>query len=832
MSFANPQATRTRVPTAFTPGNYTPVAVQSEGTNKVSAHLKGIDNALAGAGGSGETVKLTGQTIDGAVATSDPVYYDGVDWKKATASTDRPNGVKNGTSGEVVIEGKCGGLSGIVAGTDYYMADSGGLTTSETDTFVGVGLSSTEIVVDLDQVQVPYSAPTVYERHVATLNQTVFDLANQYDTGVNALNVFVNGLKQNIVDDYVETDYDTVTFNVGLGAGNVVEFVQFSGVRFSTQPSVYEKHTATNLQTVFSLTNPYTVGTNSLLVFVNGQKQILTDDYAETDTATVTFGSGLSAGDKVEFMQLSGVKPTTAPSSYEKHISTAAQTIFNLSQPYEPGSNSLWVFRNGVRQTVTTDYNETDTDTITFTAGLNNGDVVEFIQLGMSAGATILRQDFIATAGQTVFDLDFSYNVGSDDLLVFSGSILMRKGASYDYLETDGDTVTFNSGRGAGTQVAFVRVIGGAAMAETVRYSNQTIDGGVSTADPVYYDGTTWQKATSSTPRPTGIKNGVTGEIVIAGKCRGLTGLTAGSLYYAADAGGLTTNKEGIFIGVAVGSQTLSVSLDDDAVDVGKPTLYEKHTATAGQTVFNLSSQYSVGTNSLWVFRNGQRQTVGVTYTETDDTTVTFSPGLTVGDEVLFIQLGDGVSNLYKSEHTATLGQTVFDLNFNYVPGKNELIVFSGGALMRLTDDYTETDGDTITFVSGRAANEKIAVFRVGTGTMFGIMEVEANTAGVGSPNVISVSESGRVFTNEGTGAKNYHDLPSASRGLLYTFYCDDANGIRATADTGDTIRLAASVSAAAGNVESTTVGSSVTLLAINDTEWVATSIVGTWVVT
>ena len=36
----------------------------------------------------------------------------------------------------------------------------------------------------------------------------------------------------------------------------------------------------------------------------------------------------------------------------------------------------------------------------------------------------------------------------------------------------------------------------------------------------------------------------------------------------------------------------------------------------------------------------------------------------------------------------------------------------------------------------------------------------------------------------------------------------------------------------AAGKIESTTIGSSVTLLAINNTEWIATSVVGTWTVT
>jgi len=34
---------------AFNPSNYTPSSVGDESTNKISAHLKGIDNALASA---------------------------------------------------------------------------------------------------------------------------------------------------------------------------------------------------------------------------------------------------------------------------------------------------------------------------------------------------------------------------------------------------------------------------------------------------------------------------------------------------------------------------------------------------------------------------------------------------------------------------------------------------------------------------------------------------------------------------------------------------------------------------------------------------------------
>lgn len=114
-------------------------------------------------------------------------------------------------------------------------------------------------------------------------------------------------------------------------------------------------------------------------------------------------------------------------------------------------------------------------------------------------------------------------------------------------------------------------------------------------------------------------------------------------------------------------------------------------------------------------------------------------------------------------------------------------------------------------------------------GSILGQKLVEANTAGSGSPNIITSAESGTVFTNEGTTAQNYHTLPTAAAGLTYTFYVDDADGIRVTANTGDIIQINGVASTTAGYCESLTIGSSITLLAINATDWVATSSVGTW---
>lgn len=61
--------------------------------------------------------------------------------------------------------------------------------------------------------------------------------------------------------------------------------------------------TATQGQTIVNVPFTYLVGQNSLYVFVNGSKQIVTTNYTETTTTSVTFLTGLNAGDLVEFTQ-------------------------------------------------------------------------------------------------------------------------------------------------------------------------------------------------------------------------------------------------------------------------------------------------------------------------------------------------------------------------------------------------------------------------------------------------------------------------------------------------------------------------------------------------
>ena len=111
--------------------------------------------------------------------------------------------------------------------------------------------------------------------------------------------------------------------------------------------------------------------------------------------------------------------------------------------------------------------------------GIDNSDAVTLRQVngivqGASSGIIAsLRENFVATAGQTVFNIaSFTYNVGSNNLAVYLDGVRQYPGTSYT--ETDNNTITFSAGLHVG---ALVMVI-----------SNQSVDTANLNAALVHYN--------------------------------------------------------------------------------------------------------------------------------------------------------------------------------------------------------------------------------------------------------------------------------------------------------------------------------------------------------
>lgn len=199
-------------------------------------------------------------------------------------------------------------------------------------------------------------------------------------------------------------------------------------------------------------------------------------------------------------------------------------------------------------------------------------------------------------------------------------------------------------------------------------------------------------------------------------------------------------------------------------------------------------------------------------------------PGIRVSTSVatrLVVSLGDGTSGgSMTGEFYSLAGASTIPIR-DGAAGLNLNATTAAENAITWWTTYSSTKSAGIRWVSDgvlRAVNGGVT----GPASWLCGKLVEANTAGSGSPNILTALESGTVLTNEGTTAENYHTLPTAVAGYEFTFIVQDADGIRVTAAAGDTIRVAAGVSAAAGFVRCATQGAVLRLVSINATEWIA----------
>jgi len=135
-------------------------------------------------------------------------------------------------------------------------------------------------------------------------------------------------------------------------------------------------YVGTGSQTVYTLTTePETV--NNTQVYIDGIYQEKNTYGVSGTTLTFTEAPPLNATIEVLVIAAGAI----LPSAYSGQVvtATAGQTVFTTTTTFTPGANSCLVFVNGLRVLPGQDYIETDSNTITFTYGVNEGDQVAFL---------------------------------------------------------------------------------------------------------------------------------------------------------------------------------------------------------------------------------------------------------------------------------------------------------------------------------------------------------------------------------------------------------------------------------------------------------------------
>lgn len=175
------------------------------------------------------------------------------------------------------------------------------------------------------------------------------------------------------------------------------------------------------------------------------------------------------------------------------------------------------------------------------------------------------------------------------------------------------------------------------------------------------------------------------------------------------------------------------------------------------------------------------------------------------------------VLNINSSNITAITERLRFTLQRNGTHGNDDYSgnVFLENVCLKYTGFGATADQSGISGFSGSAG--------IGTSGLFQKI-VEDHSSG----DTLTISESGSIHTNTSAGAQINLNLPTASvsnTGLFYTFICDNANGIKVTADSSDYIRIDGNVtSGSGGDATCSTVGSVISLVCIKQNYWYADS--------
>lgn len=171
--------------------------------------------------------------------------------------------------------------------------------------------------------------------------------------------------------------------------GNVDGFNNFEEQLDSMRSIHEDRFEVAEGQKTITLTKEYNLGYNQLLVFVNGMRASLNDDYTETNSRMITFKEELEHGDVV-IVRIGGEilfrnNNTKAITSIEilrqSFIITTenqGQIEFVTDREFTLNANSLEVYRDGMLLEVggSKDYLELDTKTFRLNYSVPTGTVI------------------------------------------------------------------------------------------------------------------------------------------------------------------------------------------------------------------------------------------------------------------------------------------------------------------------------------------------------------------------------------------------------------------------------------------------------------------------
>lgn len=186
------------------------------------------------------------------------------------------------------------------------------------------------------------------------------------------------------------------------------------------------------------------------------------------------------------------------------------------------------------------------------------------------------------------------------------------------------------------------------------------------------------------------------------------------------------------------------------------------------------------------------------------------SPSLVVGAEGIYSR-ANGALNIQNPAFGATSN------HFEFV-GQNWFSMTAGTQVQ-----WASSTTDSVSGVDTGIKRNAVAVVEVNNGTAggFGLLLAGRVVTAKTSNYTVVTADKSTFFSNTGAAGGVTFTLPTAAVGNTYEFYRDANQTVTIVAGASTTIRVGASVTAAAGNITLDAVGSRIRLVAISTTQWV-----------
>lgn len=266
---------------------------------------------------------------------------------------------------------------------------------------------------------------------------------------------------------------------------------------------VPQQFTAINGQTLFTITNfTYTQNTNSLLVWLNGVKQIVIVDFTETSTSSFTFLSPLIAGDIVDIIGF----PLATIQVLNTNIADGSITTTKLAAGAVTIGKTTGVAASGVNTDITSITGNAATATSVAWSGVTN------------KPTTVVGYGITDMGSQSVNYASSAGNGGVTSIVAGSG--ISVSGATGDVTVTSTSTVTTAAVGAAMAGLAYGDI------GTTMYLTNNGLSGGALVAGTSYAGSLLQGLAYTFT---SGSPSWVAGGSTMAGTWKALTAKSAGA---------------------------------------------------------------------------------------------------------------------------------------------------------------------------------------------------------------------------------------------------------------------------------------------------------------